>query len=94
MRMSKLMFGALLALAVAFPVLADKTHVVNGTVVAVDTTKNTITLKGSDGKESTGPVEGAAQKMLASLKAGDKVKATCRDNDKGEHQALTAIAKG
>jgi hypothetical protein len=37
------------------------------------------------------PVEGAAVAHLKALKAGEKVKLTCRDNEKGEHQAITHI---
>ncbi|MNC97878.1 hypothetical protein D3C83_156790 [compost metagenome] len=65
----------------------------SGTVVAVDAAKNTITIKGADGKDATAPVEGEAQKSLGSLKAGDQVVVTCRDDDKGAHQAVTAIKK-
>ena len=50
-------------------------------------------LKGADGKDATAPVEGEAQKALGSIKAGDKVVVTCRDDDKGAHQAVTAIKK-
>jgi ribosomal protein S1 len=85
---SLIAFAAVLACGVA---LADKTHVVKGTVVAVDTAGHTLTLKGADGKTSTAPVEGDALKALASLKAGEEVSATCRDNDKGEHQAVNAV---
>ena len=38
-------------------------------------------------------VDATAVGSLKDLKAGDKVKLTCRDNDKGEHQAVTKIAK-
>ncbi len=68
-----------------------KTHKANVEVVSVDTTANTITFKGEDGKEMTAPAEGKAAESLKNLKAGDKVTATCRDNDKGEHQALVDI---
>jgi len=71
--------------------MADKTHMVSGTIVAVDTMAHTLTLKGADGKTTTAPVEGAALKSLDSLKPGESVSATCRDNDKGEHQAVTAV---
>jgi len=37
------------------------------------------------------PVDAAAAAHLKTLKAGEKVKLTCRDNDKGEHQAITHI---
>ena len=32
-----------------------------------------------------------AAKHLKDLKAGEKVKLTCRDTDKGEHEAITKI---
>jgi hypothetical protein len=37
-------------------------------------------------------VEPSAAEPLKTLKAGEKVKLTCRDNDKGEHEAVTHIA--
>jgi len=48
-------------------------------------------MKGPDGKTSTAPVEGDALKALGSLKAGEDVSVTCRDNDQGEHQAVSAV---
>lgn len=71
--------------------LADKSHVETATVVSVDTSAHTVTLKGTDGKTNTAPVEGDALKALGSLKAGEKVEVTCRDNDNGEHQAVSAV---
>ena len=59
-------------------------------VVSADATAKTLTIKGDPNK--TVPVEGAAVAHLSHLKAGEKVKLTCRDNDKGEHQAITHIA--
>jgi hypothetical protein len=67
-----------------------KTHEVTAEVVSVDTVKNTITLKGEKGN-NTAPVEGKAVASLKSVKAGEKVTVTCRDNEKGEHQAVTEI---
>jgi len=84
-------FVALVSLFAAGAALADKTHMEKGTIVSVDAKAHTVTLKGMDGKTSTAPVEGAAMNSLGNLKAGDMVTVTCRDNDKGEHQALTAI---
>ena len=69
---------------------AVKTHEVTAEVVSVDAVKNTITLKGEKGN-NTAPVEGKAQASLKSIKAGEKVTVTCRDNEKGEHQAVTEI---
>jgi Cu/Ag efflux protein CusF len=72
---------------------AWKTHEVTAEVISVDTVKNTITLKGEKGDKDnhTAPVEGKAQASLKSIKAGEKVTVTCRDNEKGEHQAVTEI---
>ena len=70
--------------------VAAKTHQVTAEVVSVDTQKHTITLKG-DTANNTSPVEGKALAALKSVKAGEKVTVTCRDNDKGEHQAVTEI---
>src|SRR5215813_8214434 len=69
---------------------AMKTHDVTTEVVSVDTVKNTITLKGEK-DNTTAPVEGKALAQLKTVKAGEKVTVTCRDNDKGEHQAVTNI---
>jgi len=67
-----------------------KTHVVEAEVVSADATAKTLTVK-AEGAEKTVPVEGAALTHLKALKAGEKVKLTCRDNEKGEHQAVTHI---
>ncbi|HSD67344.1 MAG TPA: hypothetical protein VLF95_11620 [Vicinamibacteria bacterium] len=69
---------------------AMKTHVVEAEVVSADATAKTLTIKGETG-DKTVPVEAAAAAHLKDLKAGEKVKLTCRDNDKGEHQAITHI---
>ena len=68
---------------------AVKTHVVEAEVVSADATAKTLTIKGDPNK--TVPVEGMAVEHLKALKAGEKVKLTCRDNEKGEHQAVTHI---
>ena len=67
-----------------------KSHDVEGEIVSVDTAKNTITIKTTKG-ESSAPVEGKAQTTLKDLKPGQKVTVTCRDDDKGEHKAVTDI---
>jgi len=69
---------------------ATKTHVVEGEVVSADATAKTITVKVS-GEDKTVPVHGKAAAHLASLKAGEKVALTCVDNEKGEHQYVSAI---
>ena len=66
-----------------------KTHVVEAEVVSADATAKTLTIKGDPNK--TMPVDTAAAAHLKTLKAGEKVKLTCRDNDMGEHQAITHI---
>jgi hypothetical protein len=66
-----------------------KTHVVEAEVVSADATAKTVTIKGDPNK--TMPVEGMAVSHLKDLKAGEKVKLTCRDNEMGEHQAITHI---
>ena len=73
--------------AKAAPVV--KTHVVEAEVVSADATAKTLTIKGDPNK--TVPVDAAAVASLKNVKAGEKVKLTCRDNDKGEHQAITHI---
>src|SRR5262249_9967374 len=72
---------------------SPKSHKVSAEVVSVDTQANTITLKTAEGKEATVPVEGKAADALKELKAGDKVTCVCRDNEKGEHQAISEIQK-
>ena len=66
-----------------------KTHVIEAQVVSADVTAKTLTIKGDPNK--TVPVDADAAAQLKSLKAGEKVKLTCRDNDKGEHEAITHI---
>jgi len=68
-----------------------KTHEVTAEVVAVDTEKNTITLKGEK-ENHTAPVDAKAASALKTVKAGDKVTVTCWDNAKGEHVKVVAIA--
>ena len=69
---------------------AVKTHDVTTEIVAIDSAKHTITLKGEKAN-TTAPVEGKALTHLKNFKAGEKVTVTCRDNEKGEHQAVTNI---
>jgi hypothetical protein len=104
--MKKLLAFSLVALVAASPSFAatsskpksstaktaPKTHVVSAEVVSTDATGKTITIKDASG-DKTVPVEGKAVASLSTVKAGDKVKLTCRDNEAGEHQAVTAIHK-
>ena len=87
---------AFLSLAIAVLPLAAlagtfKHHDVNATFVSADAKAHTFTVTLDDGSTSTGKAEGAAIKALAGLKAGDKISMTCKDNEKGEHLAATAI---
>jgi hypothetical protein len=66
-----------------------KTHIIEAEVVSADVTAKTLTIKGDPNK--TVPVDAAAVASLKTLKAGEKVKLTCRDNDKGDHEAVTLI---
>ncbi len=68
-----------------------KTHQVEAEVVSVDATAKTLTIKGDPNKTVT--VDADAAGSLGALKAGDKVKLTCRDSATGEHQAVTKIEK-
>jgi hypothetical protein len=70
---------------------ASKTHVVNAEFVSYDATSKTVTLKDDKGQTSSAPVEGKAISEVAHLKPNEKVHVTCRDNAKGEHQAVTDI---
>lgn len=69
---------------------AAKTHVVEAEIVSADAVAKTLTVKTEQG-ESTMKVDADAAKHLKALKAGEKVKLTCRDNDKGEHEAISHI---
>ncbi|MCX6544024.1 MAG: hypothetical protein NTV05_06365 [Acidobacteria bacterium] len=66
------------------------THPVSAEVVSSDAAAKTITLKVGD-KSVTMPVQGKAIAELASFKAGDRVTATCKDDAKGQHEAITNI---
>lgn len=77
---------------------AARTHGVSAEFVSYDATTKTLTMKDEKGQTSTAPLEGKAIREFAQLKLknGDHVMLTCRDNTKGEHQAVTDIrtAKG
>jgi Cu/Ag efflux protein CusF len=68
-----------------------KTHVVAAEIVKSDATAKTITVKDDKGAEMTMPCEGKCVAELKTFKAGEKVKLTCKDNDKGEHQAVVNV---
>ena len=69
---------------------AVKTHTLEAEVVSADASAKTLTIKGDPNK--TVPVDATAVASLKSLKPGEMVKLTCRDNAAGEHQAITHIA--
>ena len=81
---------------------AAKTHIVEAEVVSADVVAQTLTVKAVKAEkaeaaemsmkgEMTMKVDAAAAEHLKTLKAGEKVKLTCRDNDKGEHEAISHI---
>jgi c-di-GMP-binding flagellar brake protein YcgR len=81
-----------LVLAHFTPVLAaGKTHDFKGEVLAVDLQAQKLSFKDEKGATQTVPVLKEAQVTLKTLKAGDKVLLTCTDNEKGEHQGISAI---
>ena len=82
---------AVLAVPASTAFAGEKTHDVKGEVVSVDLTAHTLTFKDDTGANKTVPAMGKALDTLKTLKAGDKVTLTCTDNDKGEHQGVSAI---
>lgn len=81
------------AYAAGAPAAAGKTHDQKAEVVSVDMAAKTITLKDDKGESHTAPLMGKAIEEAKSLKAGDKVTATCKDKPTGEHEGVTAIKK-
>ena len=82
-------------LALAAPVAraaAGKTHEFKAEFVSGDPEAKTVTVK-SEGKTIILRVEGKALESLKNFKAGDSVVITCRDNDKGMHEAVVSIEK-
>jgi hypothetical protein len=79
------------SLLVSGTVLAGTDDLVTGTIVAVDTSSHTLTLKLDDGTTSTTPVEGTALAEFGHLKPGEMVSARFRDTPKGDHEAITAV---
>ena len=79
---------------VALPIAAGaghKVHDVTATFVSADPKTNQFKVKLDDGSTSTGLAEGEAAKSLASLKAGDKIAVTCKDDEAGKHISATSI---
>lgn len=71
---------------------STKTHKVEAEVVSTDLAAKTITIK-ADPENKTAPVEGKAVAALKNVKPGEMWTLTCRDNEKGEHQAVIAMTK-
>ena len=71
----------------------DQTRVVSAEFVSYDAKTKVITIKDDKGQSSKAPLQGGALREMSQmhLKAGDRVTLTCRDNAKGEHQAVTDI---
>ena len=69
---------------------AVKTHDVEAEVVSADTKASTLTIKGEK-ENAILKVDASAASQLKAVKVGEKVTLTCRDNDKGEHEAITHI---
>jgi cold shock CspA family protein len=69
---------------------AAKTHDVEAEVVSYDAAKKALTIKG-DPDNKTVPVDAKAVASVKDLKAGQKVTLICRDNEKGEHEAVTGV---
>jgi hypothetical protein len=81
-----------LMLAPAQPATAaGKTHDMKGTVVSVDVEGKKLTFKDESGTSMTSPVIGEALEHLKNVKAGEHVKLTCQDNEKGDHEGISKI---
>jgi hypothetical protein len=86
-------------LALAAPIAraaAGKTHQFDAEFVSADSDAKTLTVKTADGKTLILRAEDQAMTAAKDLKAGEKVTITCRDSDKGAHEAVVSIerAKG
>jgi Cu/Ag efflux protein CusF len=68
-----------------------KSHSLTATVESIDMDAKQITIKDEKGESKTAPVLQSALAGLKTVKAGDKVKITCHDNAKGEHEGVSAI---
>jgi hypothetical protein len=72
-------------------VAAGKTHEMKGTVVSMDVAGKKLTFKDESGTSMTAPVLGQAVDTLKTLKAGEAITITCQDNEKGDHEGISAI---
>jgi Cu/Ag efflux protein CusF len=91
--LSAILIAALVLAIPATAFAAGKTHDMTAEVVSIDAKAKTITLKDDKGESHTAPLMGAAITEAKNFKAGDKVTATCQDNDKGEHEGVKALKK-
>src|SRR5262245_11817328 len=66
------------------------THEGQAEVVSGDASQSTSTIKGEPDNKTV-PVDAKALASVKELKAGEKVTLVCRDNDKGEHQAVVGV---
>lgn len=77
----------------AAPQAAGKSHTVEGELVSVDQKAHTIAFKDAAGKTVTAPLQARAEKEAAGLKPGDRVRLTCQDTARGDHQVITAVQR-
>ena len=85
-------FAAGLILAQVNPAAAaGKTHDLKATVLSVDITAKKITFQDEAGTTNTSAVLDRAVESLKTVKAGEKVVLTCRDNESGNHEGVIAI---
>ena len=90
---SALVIATLVLLVPATAFAKGKTHDETAEVVSIDEKAKTITIKDAKGENHTAPLLGTAVTEAKALKAGDKVTVTCQDNEKGDHEGVTAIKK-
>ena len=60
-------------------------------IVSVDRRSKNITIRNENGGTESLPVLGDAGRHLGMLRTGRMFTLTCQDNEKGEHQGITAI---
>src|SRR5258706_3054099 len=67
-----------------------KTHDVETEVVSADTKASTLTIKGEK-ENAILKIDASAASQLKAVKAGEKVKLTCRANDTCSHERILPI---
>jgi phage baseplate assembly protein gpV len=67
-----------------------KTHEIPAEFVAYNDATQTLTIKGAP-ENKTLPVDAMAVPAVKNLRSGQKVTLVCRDNEKGEHQAVAGV---